>query len=488
MKLFLVLLLVAAVAAVPHCPHGDCDCKCPCHRELKLKEHSDNQVRAVLKSLRTIDDEAIVNFCANLENGNYAHPTGCEKYVACTNHIAYTMPCPAGLHFNHVLNKCLEPEEAHCLMFAGETTFAAKGRKPGRVSLAHLPSGLISQVRLEHVSGSVTCTQNVAPSYWGCNNNQATYTSEIIGTLITDAVETKIFEKERLPGFTGNSPFITFNSAVMDIPAVHTSELTDLELLVWYNEDFNQETTSDDSGEHVIKVLVTMDTDVDLELATRQSEQKTKTVQEEIPMNEECVGRADGNYIHPYECGLFLTCSNENTFVMKCPSGLHFNAKLNMCDYPEIVQCQVLVGQVTFAAKGNKPGVLKLDNTLNGEITQIRLDFVSGFVKCSTNSEPSKWGCNNSPSSNFPTERIGVQITNKLEQTLFKEDKMTGKTGNSKSITFNSNKNEISTGPIRIADLPEREIQVWYIEDMGNGDSEYDNSGEVTCKVYVSVL
>ena len=65
---------------------------------------------------------------------------------------------------------------------------------------------------------------------------------------------------------------------------------------------------------------------------------------------------------------------------------------------------------------------------------------------------------------------------------------MTGKTGNSPSITFNSYKNEVNNGPVRIEDLPDREIQVWYVEDMGNGDSEYDNSGEVTCNVYVSVL
>ena len=74
---------------------------------------------------------AIVGFCNNLENGNYNHPTGCDKYVACSNHIATTMPCPAGLHFNHVRNKCLESEIAHCLMPVGQTTFAAKGRKPG---------------------------------------------------------------------------------------------------------------------------------------------------------------------------------------------------------------------------------------------------------------------------------------------------------------------------------------------------------------------
>ena len=38
----------------------------------------------------------------------------------------------------------------------------------------------ITQVKLEHVSGSVTCAAGVTPSYWGCNNKTpATYTSEV---------------------------------------------------------------------------------------------------------------------------------------------------------------------------------------------------------------------------------------------------------------------------------------------------------------------
>lgn len=51
----------------------------------------------------------------------------------------------------------------------------------------------------------------------------------------------------------------------------------------------------------------------------------------------ECV---DGDYYSSErDCGAFYQCSNGQLFEHRCPGELYFNPVLNVCDYPENVQC-----------------------------------------------------------------------------------------------------------------------------------------------------
>merc|ERR1711962_845977 len=46
-------------------------------------------------------------------------------------------------------------------------------------------------------------------------------------------------------------------------------------------------------------------------------------------------------YPNPEDCGSFYMCSADGTPVlMPCPSGLHWNSNLNVCDWPDRVQCE----------------------------------------------------------------------------------------------------------------------------------------------------
>lgn len=59
----------------------------------------------------------------------------------------------------------------------------------------------------------------------------------------------------------------------------------------------------------------------------------------------ECV---DGTY-HSKEgdCGAFYHCSNGELYEQRCPGELYFNPVLDVCDYPENVQCGGSVGPTT---------------------------------------------------------------------------------------------------------------------------------------------
>merc|ERR1711953_1464073 len=42
---------------------------------------------------------------------------------------------------------------------------------------------------------------------------------------------------------------------------------------------------------------------------------------------------------HPYDCGLYYECVNLTPMLMSCPSGLYFDSRINVCNWPEFVDC-----------------------------------------------------------------------------------------------------------------------------------------------------
>lgn len=43
---------------------------------------------------------------------------------------------------------------------------------------------------------------------------------------------------------------------------------------------------------------------------------------------------------HEYRCEVYYLCSDGEYTIRDCPAGLHFNAELLVCDYPEAADCQ----------------------------------------------------------------------------------------------------------------------------------------------------
>ena len=56
-----------------------------------------------------------------------------------------------------------------------------------------------------------------------------------------------------------------------------------------------------------------------------------------------CKGKATGLYADPKECESFYQCANGITYWKHCPKGLHFNPKIQVCDYPQSANCKIEV-------------------------------------------------------------------------------------------------------------------------------------------------
>ncbi|XP_055618707.1 chitinase-3-like protein 1 [Toxorhynchites rutilus septentrionalis] len=55
------------------------------------------------------------------------------------------------------------------------------------------------------------------------------------------------------------------------------------------------------------------------------------------PGSIDCV--SDGLYRHNSDCSKFYQCSSGRKFELTCPPGLHFNAKISVCDFKEKIVC-----------------------------------------------------------------------------------------------------------------------------------------------------
>merc|ERR1712243_284482 len=60
-------------------------------------------------------------------------------------------------------------------------------------------------------------------------------------------------------------------------------------------------------------------------------------------------------YPNPEDCGSFYMCSTGVTPVlMPCPSGLHWNSSLNVCDWPDRVECEDESGESSSSEECEK--------------------------------------------------------------------------------------------------------------------------------------
>ena len=60
------------------------------------------------------------------------------------------------------------------------------------------------------------------------------------------------------------------------------------------------------------------------------------------PINVVCNPSEDGYVVfvpHPYECNKYFMCQGMTGITMQCPADLQFDTNLNVCNYPQVVNC-----------------------------------------------------------------------------------------------------------------------------------------------------
>merc|ERR1711963_292471 len=63
----------------------------------------------------------------------------------------------------------------------------------------------------------------------------------------------------------------------------------------------------------------------------------------ESTFNVVCPESEDGYSVyipHPTDCGLYYQCVGTHPSLLSCPDGLYFDTNLNVCNWPQFVDCQ----------------------------------------------------------------------------------------------------------------------------------------------------
>uniref|UniRef100_A0A182MMT9 Chitin-binding type-2 domain-containing protein n=1 Tax=Anopheles culicifacies TaxID=139723 RepID=A0A182MMT9_9DIPT len=84
-----------------------------------------------------------------------------------------------------------------------------------------------------------------------------------------------------------------------------------------------------------------------------------------IPRHANCP-RTNGYYPVMFrnakDCSQFYQCDHGTAYLIQCPAGLHFNTRLNVCDYPRNVDCAgpVMSSETTTGSGGTQPAHCRL--------------------------------------------------------------------------------------------------------------------------------
>merc|ERR1712107_942342 len=84
---------------------------------------------------------------------------------------------------------------------------------------------------------------------------------------------------------------------------------------------------------------VEVETTTTAEVETTTAEVETTT---RVTVDVVCYESEDGMTVfipHPSDCGLYYVCVGLNPVLMSCPGGLFFDPSLNVCNWPELVDC-----------------------------------------------------------------------------------------------------------------------------------------------------
>nr|XP_022900905.1 probable chitinase 10 [Onthophagus taurus] len=247
----------------------------------------------------------------------HAHPEDCGRYCKCDNYgTVHDMPCPAGLYFNTELNVCDWPENVGCN--GGPITTP----KPT-------------------TTDETTTTEKTTPAPPMPTTQTTTITTPKPGDC---ASVTCPYTPGQYPVFhahpkdCGRYCKCDNYGTVHDMPCpagLHFN--TDLNVCDWpENAGCNGGSTT------TPKTTTTEKTTPAPPTPTTQ----TPTIT--TPKPGDCASVScpytPGPYpvfhAHSKDCGRYCKCDNYGTVHdMPCPTGLHFNTELNVCDWPEDAGC-----------------------------------------------------------------------------------------------------------------------------------------------------
>ncbi|XP_066143521.1 mucin-2-like isoform X2 [Euwallacea fornicatus] len=283
----------------------------------------------------------------------------CTKFWQCSNGVAHEHDCPAGLHFNPKLNVCDWPEQAGCAGTNGTTT------KTTTAPITNVPG----DCPLVDGNDSVYFPHDDCTKFWQCSNGVAHEHDCPAGLHFNPKLNVCDWPEQAGCAGTNGTTTKTTTAPITNVPG--DCPLVDGNDSVYFPHDdctkfwqcSNGVAHEHDcpAGLHFNPKLNVCDWPEQAGCAgTNGTTTKTTTAPiTNVPGDCPLVDGNDSVYFPHDDCTKFWQCSNGVAHEHDCPAGLHFNPKLNVCDWPEQAGCAGTNGtttKTTTAPITNVPG------------------------------------------------------------------------------------------------------------------------------------
>jgi len=256
------------------------------------------------------DDVAVVE-CPESEDGQAVylpHPTDCRKFYGCQNAIPVLMECPPSLYFDPTINVCNYPELVDCKQPTSTT------KKSPTSTTTALPATTTTKLPTNTTALPVSTTS----------------TDDIININSTTI---ELINKMHLEEIATNTTHSVNQTTATAEPSFNTT--------TW--EPIYNTTTMDTTTTEEPSFNTTM-----METTTMEPTDNTTTTEPITTSSTspaiQCPESTDGFPVyvaHPTDCTKFYECHDEEPILMECAPPLYFDPKIDVCNYPELVDCKM---------------------------------------------------------------------------------------------------------------------------------------------------
>ncbi|CAG9834944.1 unnamed protein product [Diabrotica balteata] len=252
----------------------------------------------------------------------------CSKFCQCSNGVPYEHSCPDGLHFNPKLNVCDWPQNAGC---GGSDIVTDPTVSPTQDSGNNTnPTPAPNACQKEGVGSDIVTDPTVTPTQDSGNNTNPTPApnacqKEGVVCPAVDGPDSVYFPLSDCSKFCQCSNGVPYEHSCPD--GLHFNPK--LNVCDW------PQNAGCGGSDIVTDPTVT---------PTQDSGNNTNPTPAPNACQKEgvvcpAVDGPDSIYFPLSDCSKFCQCSNGVPYEHSCPDGLHFNPKLNVCDWPQNAGC-----------------------------------------------------------------------------------------------------------------------------------------------------
>merc|ERR1711962_490719 len=247
------------------------------------------------------------------------HPSDCTKYYQCQEDWPILMECAPPLYFDPDLGVCNWPRFVDCQQ--ASTTAEATTEAPVTVTADTTTPEAANTTTAEVVD---TTTPEAVD----------TTTAEAVDTTTAEAVDTTTPEAED-----------TTTSEAVDPTTTQAAPSTTEEVV---DTTTGQPTSSDDTRRLRRSVNMAADkTSTEADETTTKADETTEPVKTTTAesttavFDAVCPEEIFLSFVPHPDCNKYYECAWGVPILMSCPPTLYFDPKLNICNYPDQVDCQM---------------------------------------------------------------------------------------------------------------------------------------------------